>query len=174
LRAGPKGNPVDLVVLNTGGTFNKRYDSIKGELFVPCDNRAVEAAVAVMAGVRVEGLIYKDSLYMDDADRARLVEAIGACRSEAVVVVHGTDTMHLSAKAVAKAALGSKRVVFTGAMVPFFIDPVEATANLALALGAIRCLDPGVYVAMHGLVGPYEKVVKNRTAGRFEWKEASK
>jgi len=87
-----------------------------------------------------------------------------------VVIVHGTDTMDKSAKAL-DAWLGrshDKRVVLTGAMVPFSIDPVEATANLALAVSAVRFLEPGVYIAMHGMVLPYDQIKKNRELGIFE------
>ncbi|WP_456451534.1 asparaginase domain-containing protein [Hydrogenimonas sp.] len=162
-----------LRLINTGGTFNKRYDPIRGELFVPADDQAVEAAIASMRpnlSLRLSGTIYKDSLEMDDADRAMLGELVAAVQERCVVVVHGTDTMDKSAVAVAR-WLGQghgKRVVFTGAMVPFFVDPVEATANLASAMTAICLLPPGVYIAMHGLVLPHDKIRKNREAGRFE------
>ena len=31
-----------MLILNTGGTFNKRYNSLSGEIEVPVDNYAVE------------------------------------------------------------------------------------------------------------------------------------
>ncbi len=159
-----------LVILNTGGTFNKRYDPIEGKLFVPEENEAIERITASMAhnlALIVDGLIYKDSLDMNEADRMELCDAIDSVETSAVVVVHGTDTMHQSAQAAAK-RVRNKRIIFTGAMIPFSIDPVEATANLALAIAAARQAEPGVFIAMHGLVLPYDRIVKNREAGRFE------
>ncbi|WP_353662105.1 asparaginase domain-containing protein [Hydrogenimonas sp. SS33] len=160
-------------LFNTGGTFNKRYDPIAGELVVPRDDRSVVRAAeafAVNCPFVVEGLIYKDSLEMGEEERELLATAVATAPEERIVVVHGTDTMDKSAAAVA-AWLGEesfKRVIFTGAMVPFSIDPVEATANLALALGASAHLAPGVYIAMHGLVLPHAQIRKNRQTGLFE------
>lgn len=160
-------------IINTGGTFNKRYDPIKGELYVPADNIAVESAIASMrhgCEITISGAIYKDSLQMDDADRDLLCEVVTKVAETEVVIVHGTDTMQRSAKAL-DAWLGQshqKRVVFTGAMVPFSIDPVEATANLVMAVSAVRFLEPGIYIAMHGIVLPYGKIRKNREIGVFE------
>ncbi len=157
-----------MLILNTGGTFNKRYDPIRGELFVPRDNDAVESVVRTFAlPLPVEGLIYKDSLEMDDADRAALCEAIASSHATAIIVVHGTDTIDKSALAVAAIECG-KTVVFTGAMVPWSIDPVEATANLAMAIGYARNAEHGVHIVMQGIAGTYERVVKNRELGKFE------
>ena len=159
-----------LAILNTGGTFNKRYDPIEGKLFVPEENEAIERITASMAhnlAFIVDGLIYKDSLDMNEADRMQLCDAIDSVETSAVVVVHGTDTMHQSAQAAAK-RVRNKRIIFTGAMIPFSIDPVEATANLALAIAAARQVGSGVFIAMHGLILPYDRIVKNREAGRFE------
>jgi L-asparaginase len=160
-------------IINTGGTFNKRYDPVAGELFVPADDAAVERAVASMGAnlqILLSGTLYKDSLEMDDADRDLLCEIAAKVAEERIVVVHGTDTMDKSAAALAR-WLGEghgKRVVLTGAMVPFAIDPVEATANLATAVTATGFLEPGVYIAMHGLVLPHDRIRKNRELGRFE------
>ncbi|RUM45019.1 MAG: asparaginase [Hydrogenimonas sp.] len=160
-------------IINTGGTFNKRYDPIKGELYVPTDDRAVESAIASMCHgceIKISGAIYKDSLQMDDADRDLLCEIVTKVSETEVVIVHGTDTMDKSAKALDR-WLGEshqKRVVLTGAMVPFSIDPVEATANLVMAISAVRFLEPGVYIAMHGMVRPYDSIMKNRERGIFE------
>ena len=160
-------------IINTGGTFNKRYDIIKGELYVPIDDKAVENALASMRHgcvIKISGAIYKDSLQMDDADRDLLCEIVTKVKEEDIVIVHGTDTMDKSAKALDD-WLGEshdKRVVLTGAMVPFSIDPVEATANLVMAVSLVRFLTPGVYIAMHGNVLPYDNIEKNRKIGVFE------
>ena len=156
-----------MIILNTGGTFNKRYDPIKGELIVPKDNRAVEEYLKKSCqDIAVRGLIYKDSLEFSDQDRQELLEAVRNI-DEPVVIVHGTDTMDVSAQFLAK-NLTDRLVVFTGAMVPFSIDPVEASANLTLAITAARLLGGrGVYITMHGLVAPYHQIYKNRNKGVF-------
>ena len=156
------------MILNTGGTFNKRYDPIRGELFVPVDDAAIKAVLCTFAEpVAIKGLIYKDSLEMNDADREMLCRAVAEAETEWVVIIHGTDTMELSAAAVAAMGL-SKTVVFTGAMVPFSIDAVEATANLAMAIGYAKNAPFGVHIVMQGICGSHERVKKNRELGKFE------
>lgn len=157
-----------MVILNTGGTFNKRYNPIAGELYVPQDNNAVESIVQTFAAsVAVRGIIYKDSLEMDENDRELLVRMIEQSDSREIIVIHGTDTMDRSADAVAAAGL-DKTVVFTGAMVPFAIDPIEATANLSMAIGYAQNAAAGVYIVMQGVCGKHHTIQKNKVLGRFE------
>lgn len=160
----------NVLVLNTGGTFNKRYDPIRGELFVPCDDRAVASVLAEFRGnvaCRVQGLIYKDSLEMNEADRARMAQAILDGAESHVLVVHGTDTMHLSAAHLAGACPG-KRIVLTGAMLPYALGEREAAMNFALSMGWLLAgATPGVFIGMHGLVLPYARMIKDRAHGVF-------
>ncbi len=157
-----------ILILTTGGTFNKIYDPVAGKLLVDESIKAVEEITAKwQADFHAMACIGKDSLDMTDADRRELVSVLSQARSTDIVVIHGTDTMDLSAEAVARAHL-DKRIVFTGAMVPYAIDPVEAAANLALAIGALQTLSSnGVYIAMNGVFGNYRQVTKDRKAGKF-------
>lgn len=158
-----------MLIINTGGTFNKRYDPIKGELFVPQDNRAIEAILtSLVMDISLQGILYKDSLEMDDHDRSVLAKTIAQSDEQIIIVVHGTDTMDLSARYVANLAL-EKVIVFTGAMIPFSIDPLEATANLSMALGYAQNASNGVYIVMQGVIGRYDSVKKNKFAGKFEY-----
>ena len=157
-----------ILLLSTGGTFNKVYDPIRGRLVV--DSRSTPLLRLLdhwQADYPVRNLLGKDSLEMDDRDRHVLLEAIRDAREEVIVVIHGTDTIDQSAAVVAAAKL-PKRVVFTGAMIPWSIDPVEATANLASAVGYAQALErDGVYLVLNGQFGTYRQVVKDRAAGRF-------
>lgn len=158
-----------MTIINTGGTFNKRYDPIAGELVVPKDDLAVTSILDCFTyPLSVKGMIYKDSLEMEDADRNALGEAISALSDKTIVVVHGTDTMDHTAEHLASLAL-DKVVVLTGAMVPYSIDPVEATANLAMAMGLAEANEKaGVYICMQGVLAPYKHIRKNRSTGKFE------
>jgi len=158
-----------MLILNTGGTFNKRYNPISGELEVPYDNAAVEAVIErFVYPVGLAGVIYKDSLDMTAEDRRMIADIIMASEEKRFVVVHGTDTMHLSA-AFLDELLDDKIVVFTGAMVPYSIDPVEATANLAMAIGfANTSAETGAYICMQGSVARHNQLVKNHRSGQFE------
>jgi len=158
-----------MLILNTGGTFNKRYNPISGELFVPRDNDAVETILkSLVIEIDVQGIISKDSLEINDADRSLLADTIAKSDEKVIIVVHGTDTMDLSAEAIARLAL-QKTVVFTGAMIPFSINPIEATANLAMAIGFAHRSCSGVYIVMQGICGQYNYVRKNRECGKFEY-----
>lgn len=158
-----------MLIINTGGTFNKRYNPLAGELFVPRDNDAVETILkSLVIEMDVQGILYKDSLEMDDTDRALLADTIAKSDEKVIIVVHGTDTMDVSAEVIARLAL-RKTVVFTGAMIPFGIDPIEATANLAMAIGFAKRSCSGVYIVMQGICGQYNYVRKNREFGKFEY-----
>lgn len=158
-----------MLIINTGGTFNKRYDPITGELFVPVDNQAVESILeSLVIDISLQGVIYKDSLEMNPQDRTLLGQTIAASDAQTVIVIHGTDTMDLSAEYINTLAL-DKTVVFTGAMVPFSIDPIEATANLSMAIGYAHIAGKGVYIVMQGIMGSFKQVKKNKSAGKFEY-----
>jgi len=158
-----------MLILNTGGTFTKRYIPINGEMEVPFDNAAVEKIVSTFSyDVELAGLIYKDSLDMDAEDRKMIAKIISASTDTHFIIIHGTDTMHLTA-AFLDEVMDDKIIICTGAMVPFEIDPVEATANLAMALGFAKVQqEPGVYICMQGSVAEHKIVVKNKVLGKFE------
>ena len=156
-------------IMNTGGTFNKRYDPISGRLEIPFDNSAVESIVSSFAyDVEIAGMIYRDSLDMEQSDRDQLAAILQADEEDVFVVVHGTDTMDLTARTLAE-HLHDRVIVLVGAMVPYSIDQTEASLNLGMALGfAATRPAPGVYICMSGIIAPHEQIKKNRVEGRFE------
>ncbi len=157
-----------ILLLSTGGTFNKIYDPIHGRLEVDPSSKSLHRLLEHwQVDYRIQNVLGKDSLEMNDQDRYTLLEAIRDAQEEIIIVIHGTDTMDQSAATVAAARL-PKRIVFTGAMIPWSIDPVEATANLASAIGYAQSLEKdGVYLAMNGQFGTHLEVIKDRAAGRF-------
>ena len=160
-------------IFNTGGTFNKRYDPILGQLEVPFDNEAVEEIVESFAyEVEIAGMLYKDSLDMTEEDRERLISIIDVDDEEVYIIVHGTDTMDLTAEALARWMEEEEEervIVLTGAMVPYSIDRTEASVNLGMALGYAATRPAyGVYICMSGIIAPYDRIRKNRAEGVFE------
>jgi L-asparaginase len=156
-------------VLVTGGTFDKNYDELTGRLYfrdthVPEMLRLGRARIDLV----VETVTMIDSLDMDDACRARIVERCRTCEERGVVITHGTDTMVETAKAVALAQLAGKTVVLTGAMVPYAFGSSDGLFNLGSALSFVQALAPGVYVAMNGQHFPWNECRKNRDTGVFE------
>ena len=165
-----------VTVINTGGTWNKVYDPRDGSLKVPQDNNALNPILALsFANIDwdLHGIIYKDSLEMTEHDREELCETIKKGRSNKVIIVHGTDTMEETARYLDHRLQkeGSLyHIVLIGAMIPYSIDPQEALFHFGLALGALQGEKQGLFIAMHGLVLPYEAITKNRQMGRFESK----
>ena len=158
-----------MLILNSGGTFNKRYNPVSGTLEVPVDNYAVERILeSFTSKPSLAGVVYKDSLEMTMDDRKMIADIIFHSTQKEFIIVHGTDTMKITAEFLAE-IFEDRVIVLTGAMKPFEIDNVEASLNLGLAIGfAKACEKNGVYICMNGLVEPWERVEKNRAVGRFE------
>lgn len=162
----------DILIINTGGTFNKVYDEISGELTIPSSSKNLKKIIkkAFKSKMKIKGIIYKDSLEFTNDDREELVKSINQSEYKKIVVIHGTDTMDISAKYISK-RIKNKSIVFTGAMIPTSIDVTEGVANLSLALGFLNSKDKdGIYIAMHGIVKEYKRIVKNRELGIFQVK----
>jgi len=154
--------------INTGGTFNKRYNSVKGILEVPSDYKAILKILKSSLfnqQYKITQIISKDSLEFTNKDRELLLETIKNMKEDKIIIIHGTDTMKESAKFVSK--IKNKKIVFCGAMKPFEIDDIEATANLFLAIGFIKNAKNGIYIAMNGIVDNYKNVEKNYEKGIF-------
>jgi len=157
-----------ILIISTGGTFNKIYDPLTGELPIDRDSAALKQIASKWLCVfKTVNIIGKDSLHMTNQDRLELLATINQSEYTDIIVIHGTDTMDLTAEYLAQSDL-EKRIILTGAMVPFALDPVEATANLASAFGYLQTLkDSGVYIAMNGVFGAYNEIKKDRENGRF-------
>lgn len=158
-----------MLILNSGGTFNKRYNEITGELEVPYDNAAIERILySVHEMLDIAGVIYKDSLDMDSDDRRMLADIIRESTDDTFVIVHGTDTMELSAEFLDE-VFEDKKIILTGAMKPFEIDNIEASLNLGMAIGYAKAIEKnGVYICMDGLIEPWNNITKNKQLGKFE------
>ncbi|MGB9801758.1 MAG: asparaginase domain-containing protein [Arcobacter sp.] len=158
-----------ITVLNTGGTFNKRYNPIKGELEVPTDNVALDKIIKSCHNVTfdIKNLVSKDSLYFTDEDRETILEEVQNSTSDKIIIIHGTDTVDLTSKFF-DGKIEGKVIVFTGAMVPMSIDEVEATMNFSQALGFLNAeVKSGIYISMHGVVVEYSRLKKDRSVGQF-------
>ena len=158
----------NLLIVNTGGTFNKIYDPIKGELLVDKNSKALdELASKWLCKFEIINILGKDSLDLNQQDREVILNTIKKSSYNKIVIVHGTDTMHLTAEFLNRAKL-EKKVVLTGAMLPYSIDPVEATANLASSFGYLQNLNKnGLFIVMNGVFGVYSSIIKDRKNGKF-------
>ena len=158
-----------MLILNSGGTFNKRYNKLNGELEVPYDNLAIEK-ILQSADLKfdIAGVMYKDSLDMTIDDRKILANIIMESKDDTFIIVHGTDTMHLSAEFLSE-IFDDRKIIFVGSMKPFEIDNIEASLNLGIAIGFAKVIKEfGVYICMSGHVETWDNIEKNRKFGNFE------
>jgi L-asparaginase len=156
-----------LRVFVTGGTFDKEYNELSGQLFFKDTHVAEILALGrCRLDVEVRTLMMVDSLEMTDADRRIICEQCIACPVDRIVITHGTDTMETTARLLGERAQG-KTIVLTGAMVPYKFGSSDGLFNLGSALAFAQCLPAGVYVAMNGRCFPWDNVRKNRERGVF-------
>jgi L-asparaginase len=158
-----------ILIINTGGTFNKVYNPLTGNLDIEPTGNALKAiASSWLTAFEIVNIIGKDSLDMTEEDRAIILQTIEQSDNKNIIIVHGTDTMDKTAMYIAKENL-KKRVILTGAMVPFYINPIESVANLASAYGYLQSKNKkGVIISMNGVVKDHKRVVKNKEKGYFE------
>ena len=162
--AGPE--PIRIFV--TGGTFDKEYDELTGQLYFK-DSHLPEMLKLGRCNLRLEvrTLMMIDSLDMTDADRNLILEQCRHAPESRIVITHGTDTMVATAQALA-ANITDKTIVLTGAMVPYKFGSSDGLFNLGSALAFAQALAPGVYVAMNGRVFRADRAHKNKQTGIFE------
>ncbi len=160
----------EILILNTGGTFNKIYDLINGILVVPKGDRAIKKIIKLskIYDIKVTGIIYKDSLDINNYDRKKLVNYIKKSKFHKIIIVHGTDTINITAKYLSKYII-DKQIILTGSMVPFSINPIEATSNLMNSYGFLKNNNKSdIYISMHGLIEKHKRIKKNKILGVFE------
>ena len=152
----------------TGGTFDKKYDEIRGRLSFGDTHLAEMLRLGrSRVPVSVRTLMMVDSLEMTDADRELIVRNCAQCDETCIVITHGTDTMVETAAALAQGVPG-KTIVLTGAMIPYAFGSSDGLFNLGSALSFAQVLPSGVYIAMNGQHFPWDRVRKNRGSGVFE------
>jgi L-asparaginase len=155
-------------ILVTGGTFDKEYNELTGELFFQGTHTSDMLRLGrCLLAVEIETLMMIDSLQMTDADRRHILERCVGVPESRIVITHGTDTMAETA-AVLGRALKNKTIVLTGAMVPYTFGSSDGLFNLGTAMAFVQTLGPGVYVAMNGRCFPWNSVRKDKEKGIFE------
>jgi L-asparaginase len=155
-------------ILVSGGTFDKEYDELSGNLFFQ-DSHVPEMLRLGRSGLKVEvrTLMMVDSLDMSDDDRKNILEHCRSCPGERIIITHGTDRMEVTARLLGQ-SIRDKTIVLTGAMVPYKFGSSDGLFNLGAALAFVQVLPPGVYVAMNGRALLWDRVRKNRKTGMFE------
>ena len=152
----------------TGGTFDKEYNYITGELYFK-DTHLKEMLVRGRCTIDfdVKTLMMIDSLKMTEADRQIMVYHCTHCETDKILLTHGTDTMVKTAENLAQYNF-PKTIVLTGAMIPYKFGSSDGFFNLGSALAFAQALPHGVYVVMNGRYFNWNQVKKNTQTGNFE------
>ena len=158
-----------ILIINTGGTFNKIYNPLTGNLDIDKEGNALKGIAKYwLNDFKIINILGKDSLDMKTKHREHIVKTIIENIEKHILVVHGTDTMDITAEYLEEAQL-NKKIILTGAMVPYSIDPIEATANFCSAYGFIQNVKKkGIYIGMNGKIKNHKRVIKNKEKGYFE------
>ena len=156
-------------ILITGGTFDKSYNHISGDLFFEKTHipEMLERSKCRL-NVDVKTLMMIDSLEMTKKDIEKIIDECKKTKSSRIVITHGTDTMVNTAEKIAE-KIKNKTIVLTGAMIPYaFGSSSDGFFNLGSALSFVQTLQNGVYVAINGQFFNYDEVKKNKQKGYFE------
>jgi L-asparaginase len=157
-----------LRIIATGGTFDKHYDELSGQLvFSQSVLPAVLARARLTQDVVFEPLLALDSLEMQASHRQQIKQACSDSTEDRIVIVHGTDTLCDTAEVLGVSKL-AKTIVLVGAMIPYEIANSDALFNLGFAMAVAQLSAPGVFVAMNGQIFSWDEVRKNRATGVFE------
>ena len=152
----------------TGGTFDKEYNEITGQLFFK-DTHMTELLKLGRSRIEVEirTLMMIDSLEMTDTDRNLIAQNCLKAAEDKIIITHGTDTMAETARVLASKAM-HKTIVLTGAMIPYKFGSSDGLFNLGAALAYVQTLPIGIYISMNGMYFHWNNVRKNKELGLFE------
>ena len=152
----------------TGGTFDKEFNEINGDLeFQKTNLYELLELGRCKLDIKIETLMMIDSLKMSDSERNYIVEKCKKENTHKIVITHGTDTMVETAEVLAK-NIQDKTIILTGAMIPIKFGSSDGLFNLGSALSFVQILEPGVYITMNGRYFNWDNVRKNKKIGVFE------
>jgi len=155
-------------IFATGGTFDKEYNEINGELFFKKTHLSELLELGrSQLDVQIETLMMVDSLDMTLESKKLIVQKCKEEKTTRIIITHGTDTMVETAKLLAK-SIKNKTIILTGAMIPIKFGSSDGLFNLGSALSFIQVIDPGIYITMNGRYFKWDNVRKNKKLGIFE------
>ncbi len=152
----------------TGGTFDKEYNELNGELFFK-DTHLHEMLKLgrCKAPIDIRTLMMIDSIYLNDEDRELIAKNCLKCDESQIIITHGTDTMVETAQVIAE-KVKDKTIVLTGAMIPYKFGSSDGLFNLGSAIAFVQTLPPGVYISMNGRIFNWDNCKKNKIIGEFQ------
>lgn len=149
-----------IIFIQTGGTIDKDYEMTEKnhgynfEISKPAV-RAIMERVKPKFNFKIISVTKKDSLDLTAADRRKIYQECKNTKSNKIIITHGTDTFLKTAKALNQ--IKNKVIILTGAMKPERFQDSDAMFNVGTAIGAIKFLPNGVYIAMNGIISKWNE-----------------
>lgn len=156
----------EILILTTGGTIDKVYFDAKSSYEVGSSivGNLLEQA-EVKHPYKIVEVLQKDSLELNDEDRATIRDTILDHPQQQIVITHGTDTMTQTARAISD--LPGRTIVLTGSLAPARFAMTDAMFNIGMALATVQSKKAGVYIVMNGSVFDANMVHKDRDRNAF-------
>ena len=158
-------------LLITGGTIDDiDYEKIEDINKYACKKTYIIEMLKqgkCKADIDSQILMMKDSIYMTDSDREKILKSCKNCQENKIVITHGTDTMPETARFLGE-NIKDKTVVLLGAIIPYNQKNSDALFNLGCAISVAQILPNGVYITMNGKIFPFDNVRKNKKLNEFE------
>ena len=158
-----------ITFIQTGGTIDKDYPRATGgwafEFGEPATNRIL-SNINTSFEYEIVTICQKDSLEITDEDRELMFKFIRDHKGKRYVITHGTDTMIETATYLGE-RIKKELIIVTGSARPERFKDSDASLNLGCAIGAINTLKKGVYIAMNGIVKPYDEIERDLETGSF-------
>ena len=156
----------EVLILTTGGTIDKVYFDAKSSYEV---GSSIVGNLLEQAEVRhpykIVEVLQKDSLELNDQDRALIRHTIMDHAHRQIVITHGTDTMTQTASAIADCP--DRTIVLTGSLAPARFAMTDAMFNIGMALATVQTRESGIYIVMNGSVFDANRVHKDRNRNAF-------
>jgi L-asparaginase len=161
-----RGEPIRILI--TGGTIDKEYDPLTGEMtFAKSHLSNMLNQVRSRVKVILEEVMLKDSLHMKEEDREEILKRCTESAGNKIIITHGTDTMAETAQVLGR-NIDDRTIVLVGAMIPYALGASDALFNLGCAFAAVQALPQGIYLTMNGKIFAWDHVRKNKESGEFE------
>jgi len=140
-----------MLILNCGGTLNKRFNIKTDKMEIFSDNKALEKIlVDKNFNYKIEGICYKESLDITVSDKNLLVEKIENSKEKTIIIIHGLTTIRETANFLKTKKFDKKIIILMGTKQPFEIDKIESSFNLGLIIGYTRTNPKtGIYICLN-------------------------
>ena len=149
-----------ITFIQTGGTIDKDYMATKVnhgynfEISKPAVKTILDK-VKPKFNFEIFTVTKKDSLDLIDADRLKICQKCKSIKNNKIIITHGTDTFVKTAKVLSQ--IKDKVIILTGAMKPEKFQNSDAMFNVGTAIGAIKFLPNGIYIAMNGIINKWNE-----------------